>query len=287
MGTSCTKWLYQPKTICIILTLVNLLNYTDRGIVPGSTNEFDRFISKNLGTSQPDVYLGLLQSAFIVGFCIASIACGHAVHYYPPFFLCGVGLSVWCVAVLFSGISFYFESYTFLLIARMLSGCGEASFQCSVPPWIQSNLAESQAMWLSLFYTAIPVGTAVGYVYSALISESLGVKWAFIFEAIFMLPCVFYLFAVSPKYPTLTTHSEDIDIGIGGRNSSVNDATENLLTKDTLGDNYDRYEIDSVNSNSKNVKGKGKGKGKGKRKEGEGRKEGRGRKEGEGRKEGR
>eukprot|EP00605_Chrysophyceae_sp_TOSAG23-4_P002352 GSChrysophyteH1.ASY1.ANO1.2600.1 assembled CDS len=192
--------IFRPKVICIILTVVNLLNYVDRGIVPGSTNEFDAFILRNINTDSPDVYLGLLQSAFIVGFCVASVVCGHAVHSYPPFFLSGIGLTIWCFAVLFSGIALWTESYYFLLIARMFSGCGEASFQCSVPPWIQSNCEEgTQGTWLSIFYTAIPVGTAVGYVYSALISDSIGAKWAFFIEGVLMIPFVLITEQVTEK----------------------------------------------------------------------------------------
>ena len=37
--------IFQQKYICVILTIVNLLNYCDRGIVPGSTNEFDSFFT--------------------------------------------------------------------------------------------------------------------------------------------------------------------------------------------------------------------------------------------------
>eukprot|EP00606_Chrysophyceae_sp_TOSAG23-5_P000214 GSChrysophyteH2.ASY1.ANO1.1442.1 assembled CDS len=236
---SWTDRIFQTKVICCILTIINLLNYVDRGIVPGSTNEFDNFITKTIHSDTPDVYLGLLQSAFIVGFCIASVVCGHAVHYYPPFYLCGIGLTIWCIAVLFSGIAFWAESYYFLLIARMLSGCGEASFQCSVPPWIQSNSEDgTQAMWLSLFYTAIPVGTAIGYVYSALISEAIGVKWAFIIEMCLMLPFVVYVFSVSPRYPTLTTRKP---MGEGSISISdlTSDPSEKLLSSKHLDDELD------------------------------------------------
>ena len=198
--------LFKPTNLFVILTLVNLLNYTDRGIIPGSTNEFNKFISETIDTDTPDVFLGLLQSAFIVGFSLASVIFGHAVHFYPPFFLCSCGLTIWMVAVTFSGLSYWFDSYLFLLLSRMLSGCGEASFQCSVPPWIQITAEEgSKAKWISLFYTAIPVGTAIGYVYSSLVSSSIGWPWAFILEAVAMAPFVLFLFAASPFYPSLTT----------------------------------------------------------------------------------
>ena len=44
------------------------------------------------------------------------------------------------------------------MIARILSGFGEASLQCSIPPWIQQVAPKSKkGLWLSIFFTNIPV----------------------------------------------------------------------------------------------------------------------------------
>ena len=48
----------------------------------------------------------------------------------------------------------------------------------------------SQGLWLGLFFTAIPVGTAVGYGYGAVVSAWLGWEWAFYIEAFAMAPLV-------------------------------------------------------------------------------------------------
>jgi len=78
-----------------------------------------------LHTNKPDVYLGLLQSSFIIGFIISSLIVGYAVHFYPPFFLCGVGCSIWLIAVICSGMSYYTNSYIFLIFSRIFSGVAE------------------------------------------------------------------------------------------------------------------------------------------------------------------
>ena len=96
---------------------INLLNYVDRGIIPGATIEFNQFIQDDLNTDQPDLYLGLLQSAFIIGYCIASAYFGNAVHYHPPFYLCAIGLSIWCVSVFMAGSAYYAGSYIYLFCA--------------------------------------------------------------------------------------------------------------------------------------------------------------------------
>jgi MFS family permease len=41
--------------------------------------------------------------------------------------------SIWCGAVLLSGLA---PNFWLLVIARVFSGVGEASFQCVVPPFI-------------------------------------------------------------------------------------------------------------------------------------------------------
>ena len=90
----------------------------------------------------------------------------------------------------------------FLVFARMLSGVGEASFQCTIPPFITNNARPgSKGMWLSIFFTAIPVGTAIGYVYSANVATTLGWQYCFFIEGILMTPFVWYMFYISPHFP--------------------------------------------------------------------------------------
>ena len=63
---------FSNKTILWVVTGMNILNFIDRGIIPGATNEFISFIEKSHIKHNEDLYLGLLQSAFIVGYAISS-----------------------------------------------------------------------------------------------------------------------------------------------------------------------------------------------------------------------
>lgn len=181
-----------------LLVWVNLVNFCDRGIIPGSFQEFSDFVansSDSFGAS-PSTQLGFLQSAFIIGLIVGFAGFGHAVHHVKNVFsLTGIGCTVWVCAVMLSGISYYTNSFVCLLIARMLSGFGEASLQCTIPPWIQACAPPAnRGVWLALFFTAIPVGTATGYAYSSSMSASMGWQWAYFLEAVVAAPFVLALF---------------------------------------------------------------------------------------------
>jgi MFS transporter, Spinster family, sphingosine-1-phosphate transporter len=179
-----------------------MFNFIDRGIIPGATDEFINFIEENIQTNHPDLYIGLLQSSFIVGFCLASPIFAGLVHHYGPFHLVCIGVSVWTCAVIMSGFAYRANSYEMLLFGRVLSGVGESSFQCCIPPWIATNSNESsKSIWLAIFNTAIPVGTAIGYIYSSIISTTIGWQWTFFLEAILICPFLLFLFSILPRFP--------------------------------------------------------------------------------------
>ena len=177
----------SPFALLVLFCCVNILNYIDRGIVPGAFSSIGEFIREDGGglgggaTNSTDTQIGLLQSAFVVGYSVSALGLGHAAQRHPPFKLMAGGLAVWAVAAILSGLA---PRYWVLLLARCLSGVGEASFQTVVPPFIEDNAPpKSRGLYLSLFYVAIPVGTALGYGLGGVAPW----RWAFIGEALPML----------------------------------------------------------------------------------------------------
>jgi MFS transporter, Spinster family, sphingosine-1-phosphate transporter len=132
---------WTPRSLLWIFTLVNFVNYLDRGIVPGAYNSISAFITETTGNTKTDALLGILQSSFIIGYSVACVTFGHLVHKYPPFRLMTIGLILWVLACLLSGAS---PNFYVLVAARIISGAGEASFQTVVPPYIDSNSPTSQ-----------------------------------------------------------------------------------------------------------------------------------------------
>ena len=84
-----------------------MVNFIDRGIVPGAPVEFSEFISRTLhkDCDSQGVWLGLLTSSFIGCYSIASLVFGHLVRSVRPFRLLGAGLSIWLLALVLSGLA--------------------------------------------------------------------------------------------------------------------------------------------------------------------------------------
>lgn len=199
----------------VLFCWVNMLNYMDRGIVSGGFELINQFILETLpsaNASNVDAYRGFLTSSFIISYAVSALVFGHLVHRFPPFKLMSFGLLIWCVAVLICSAS---PNYWVLLVGRALSGVGEASFQCVVPPFIDDNAGKAnRAKWLAFFYAMIPFGTAVGYGWSDLVGESLGWQWSFGLEAPLMAPALLVCFFLPYHKRGEATHVADAEAPI-------------------------------------------------------------------------
>ncbi|KAF4039697.1 Major Facilitator Superfamily [Phytophthora infestans] len=185
----------QSQGLIVLLCLVNLLNYIDRGIIPGAPQSFRRFITSSLGVAVTDqsVYLGLLSSSFIIGHSILSIVFGYFASTHRPFRIISLGTSIWIVAIIICAISEHVNSYALLIVGRVLSGVGEASFQCVAPPFIDRHAPPARrSFYVGIYLASVIVGTAIGFVYGSLFAES-SLTWAgaFYFEAILMACLIF------------------------------------------------------------------------------------------------
>jgi|MDSY01.2.fsa_nt_gb MFS family permease len=199
LGRCSGGWRPSPTFLMTFFIFTNFFNYLDRGIIPGAASEFDAFItnSKEIDDdAAPDTYLGLLQSSFVVGLSVSMPIFANYVHTQPPFRLVGLGLAVWCVSALLAGMAKGTNSYTVLVLARMLSGVGEGSFQVVAAPYIQDHAGKKVGLWLGLYYTAIPFGTCIGYGYGACFASEW--PWAFWLEALLMAPAALMCFMLAP-----------------------------------------------------------------------------------------
>ncbi|CAM9734461.1 unnamed protein product [Chrysoparadoxa australica] len=198
----------------VIFMVCNFLLYIDRGVIPGANKEFNAFIARTLNTQEPDLYLGLLQSTFVVGFSISSVACGHLVHSYSPFKIMALGLLLHCITVIMSGLSYNFNSYWMLLGARALSGVGEASFACVALPLITDSAPpQDRGTWVGMFLSTLPLGTACGMAFSSYMANTAGWPWTFFCVAMMVGPLALICALIPESSSRPATVS---DYGVGG-----------------------------------------------------------------------
>ena len=145
-----------PRTALVVLTALNLLNYIDRSVLfavqPLVQVEFHR----------SDADFGLLTSAFFLFYMFAAPLMGPLADRYSRRLIIVMGAFLWSGATLLTAATHSFQT---LLIRHTLVGIGEASF-VTISPTLVADLfpEEKRGRILGVFYLAIPVGTALGYI---------------------------------------------------------------------------------------------------------------------------
>ncbi len=156
-----------------VLTAVNLLNYLDRFVVSALVESLraDLWLT--------DTKLGWLQPAFLVVYMFASPLFGVLGDRRRRAPLLAVGVAIWSVATVFSGFA---RGYWTLFAARAAVGIGEAAYGTISPGLIADHYGPaSRGRAYAVFFAAIPIGSALGYVVGGLVDRTLGWRAAFFF----------------------------------------------------------------------------------------------------------
>jgi predicted MFS family arabinose efflux permease len=155
----------RPGVALGVLTALNVLNYLDRFVGASVLQQ----IIEDLRLS--DSQAGSLQTVFIVVYSVVSPFIGRLGDRRGRLSMAAVGIVVWSLATFGSGLA---PTFGVLLLARSLVGVGEASYAV-VTPSVLSDLfpADRRGRALAVFYAAMPVGAALGYI----LGSSIGGHW--------------------------------------------------------------------------------------------------------------
>jgi MFS family permease len=149
----------------VLLIGLNLLNYMDRYILPGEVSLIQREFHST------DQQMGALTTALFLFYMIAAPLTGWLGDHFPRKPLIIFGAVLWSVATLGTA---WVHDYTTLYIRHALVGVGEATFGIFAPAVLADFYPErDRNRILSIFYLAIPVGAALGY----LAGGELGSLW--------------------------------------------------------------------------------------------------------------
>lgn len=162
--------------ILVLLTGLNLLNYVDRMIVAAVLKRIKAPVVEG-GLDLSNQQAGLLATAFLLGYFLTSPLFGARADKGPRKGLIALGVAVWSLATLVSGLA---DSFALMIAARVFVGVGEASY-ATLAPTIIDDLTppDRKGRALAIFYLAIPVGSALGYVIGGFIEARWGWRAAF------------------------------------------------------------------------------------------------------------
>lgn len=184
---------YWPVASLIVLTGLNLLDYLDRQLLGAVLTP----IKEELHLS--DEQLGMLQSAFMLGYFLTSPIFGLLGDRMGRRWLIAAGVFVWSLGTLMSG---HVSALGALVFFRVLVGFGEASFGTISPSWIADLFPGARRnIAISIFYFSIPVGSALGYIVGSAIAAHHGWRAAFLWAGYpgLLLALVLFLLREPPR----------------------------------------------------------------------------------------
>ena len=164
-----------PRTALALLTTLNLLNYIDRSVLfavqPLVQSEF------HLSNTQ----VGYLTSAFLGFYMVAAPFVGPLADRYSRKRIIVLGAIFWSGLTLLTAFT---HTYWELLVRHTLVGVGEATFVTIAPTFVADLFPENQrGRIFGVFYLAIPVGTAAGYLLGGKLGPDFGWRFPFYIAA--------------------------------------------------------------------------------------------------------
>src|SRR5215208_624077 len=158
--------IHNRMAIVALLTGLNFLNYLDRFIVAAVLPR----IQKDLGLSNFEG--GLLATVFLLGYFATAPLFGSLGDRMPRKWLIALGVLMWSAATIASGLA---SDLPTLIAARAAVGIGEASYATLAPTIIDDiTPPDRKGKTLAIFFLAIPVGSALGYLTGGFIQNHWG-----------------------------------------------------------------------------------------------------------------
>jgi len=157
---------FSPALVTFLLLIgLNLLNFIDRYILPGAQPLIQREFHST------DQQMGALTTAMFIFYMIAAPLTGWLGDRYSRKPLIVAGAVLWSLATLGT---IWVHGYWTLYARQAFVGIGEATFTIFAPAVLADFYPERERnRVLSIFYIAIPVGAALGY----LAGGELGTLW--------------------------------------------------------------------------------------------------------------
>lgn len=165
-------WISSARLALAVLAFINLFNYLDRYVVSALVESL-----KRSELALTDAELGSLMSGFLIVFAVIAPIFGMLGDRRSRPRLIAFGVACWSVATALSGLA---GSFAALFAARASVGIGEAAYVTIGPSLLSDYFPRGErGRVMAIFFCAIPVGSALGYVVGGLIGAHYGWRMAF------------------------------------------------------------------------------------------------------------
>jgi MFS family permease len=146
-----------------LLLTINLFNYIDRYVLSAVVPPLKQDLHLT------DEQTGMLASAFLYAYMFAAPLFGRLSERFSRWYIIGSSVIVWSLASGWTGWSYSFYA---LLASRIMVGIGEAGYGPAAPALIADYYPiERRGKVMALFYLAMPVGAALGFVLGGYINH--------------------------------------------------------------------------------------------------------------------
>jgi MFS transporter, Spinster family, sphingosine-1-phosphate transporter len=164
------------RYVLAVMVGINFLNYLDRYILPAVATSIQREFALT------DSQVGLLGSAFLLVYALATIPFGVWADRGVRKTVVGVGVTIWSLATLFTGFA---RNYGQLFLARSVLGIGEASYYPAGTALLGDYFKkEGRGRAMSIWAAGTAVGIAVGFAGGGIVASRLGWRAAFYMTAV-------------------------------------------------------------------------------------------------------
>lgn len=177
-----------------VLTVLNLLNYTDRFLISASLSQLKADFSLS------DFQGGLLFTSFVLPYLIFSLLLAYRADRTNRVRVLKLGTVVWSAAAVMTAFA---QTFPQLIICRSLLGIGEAAF-AAVAPAVVNQLcsAQTRGRIMAIFTSGLPLGMALGFMGGGFIADHHGWRTAFlILGGPALVISLLFLFTKNEKNP--------------------------------------------------------------------------------------
>jgi MFS family permease len=178
----------SARTAVILLLGINIFNYVDRQIL-AAVEPSIRAAFFLPGDKNALAISGVLGSAFLVTYMLVAPALGWLADRVSRWLIIGLAVIFWSFATAGSGLA---ATFSILFFTRILVGIGEGGYGPAAPTILADLFPiERRGRILALFFSAIPVGSALGYVIGGIVLTHLTIvpeaerwRWALCIVAV-------------------------------------------------------------------------------------------------------